>query len=240
VGKARKKLISKYYGPAQIIYGRFFYLIKRVYNKWHTYKSLRKSIQLDEKSTIGIHHSTMFNLSNSKIIVSNGSLKVGIDFGYFDGGIYDSRKDNCRIYMVNSTLEIEGNVSLFPGVVISAINAKVAIKDGTIINGGSHIIAMKDIKIGQNCLLAQGVMIRDNDGHKLSTETGKDVSMGIEGIIIGDHCWLGQRSMVLKGSELKDNVIVAAGAVVTKSVESNNLVAGIPAKVIKENVKWSA
>jgi len=240
VGKARKKLTSKYYGPAQIIYGRLFYLVKRVHNKWHTYKSLRRSIQLDGKSTIGIHHSTMFNLSNSKIIVRNGSLKVGIDFGYFDGGVYDSRKDNCRIYMVNSTLEIEGNVSLFPGVVISAINAKVTIKDGTIINGESHIIALKDIEIGQNCLFAQGVIVRDNDGHKLSTEAGEEVNMGIEGVRIGNHCWLGQKSMVLKGTELKENVIVAAGAVVTKSVEANNLVAGIPAKVIKGNVRWSA
>jgi acetyltransferase-like isoleucine patch superfamily enzyme len=239
VGKARHKLTSRSYGPLQVIYGKLFYLVKRMHNKWQTFKSLNKSIELDSNSTIGIHHSTMFNLSNSKIIVRNGSLKIGIDFGYFDGGMYDSRKDNCRIYMVNSTLEIEGNVSLYPGVTIYATNAKILIKNGTVINGDSCVIALKDIEIGQDCLIAQGVIIRDNDGHILAAGDTTN-NTGIEKVYIGNHCWLGQRAMVLKGAELSDNVIVAAGAVVTKSVAANNLVAGIPAKVIKENVKWSA
>jgi acetyltransferase-like isoleucine patch superfamily enzyme len=233
-------LTSRSYGLIQIVYSRFFYVIKRIHNRWNSYWTLKKSIQLEGNSKIGIHHSSLFNISNSKIIVRNGALKIGIDFGYFDGGVYDPARDNCRIYMVNSTLEIEGNVSLFPGVVISAINAKVVIKDGTIINGGTHIIALKDIEIGKNCLIAQGVIIRDNDGHKLSTDAGKEVDMGIERVSIGDHCWLGQKAMILKDVILQDNVIVAAGAVVAKSVDANNLVAGVPAKVIKENVKWGA
>src|ERR1700722_10802212 len=233
-------LTSRSYGLIHNSYGRLFYAVKYVHNKWHTYWNLKRSIELDSNSRIGIHHSTLMNITNSKIIVRNGSLKVGIDFGYFDGGVYDSRKDSCRIYMVNSTLEIEGNVSLFPGVVISAINARVCIKDGTIINGDTHIIALKDIEIGQNCLIAQGVIIRDNDGHKLSTEVGVEADMGIDKVQIGNHCWLGQKAMILKGVILHDNVVVAAGAVVAKSVEENKLVAGVPAKVIKENVKWGA
>jgi acetyltransferase-like isoleucine patch superfamily enzyme len=233
-------LTGRSYGLIYILYGRLFYGIKYINNKWHTYWSLKKSIKLKGKSKIGIHHSTMFNLENSQIIVRDGTFKVGIDFGYFDGGIYDSRKDNCRIYLVNSTLEIEGDVTLFPGVVISAINAKVFIRNGTVINGGTHIVALKSIEIGEHCLIAQGVNIRDNDGHKLSTQANESASMGIEDIKIGNHCWLGQRAMILKGVILHENVIVAAGAVVAKSVETNNLVAGVPAKVIKENVKWGA
>ena len=240
MGKARQMLTGRSYGIIHIFYSRLFYVIKFVHNKWSTYWTLKNSIQLEGNSKVGIHHSTLFNLTNSKIIVRNGSFKVGIDFGYFDGGVYDPRQDTCRIFLVNSTLEIEGNVSLFPGVVISGINARICIKNGTVINRGSQIVALKDIEIGENCLIAQGVLIRDNDGHKLSTQANEEASMGIEKVRIDNHCWLGQRAMILKDVILHDNVIVAAGAVVAKSVEANNLVAGVPAKVIKGNVKWGA
>ena len=240
MSKARNILVSRSYGLTQVIYSSFFYFVKHVHNKWSSYWALKSSIELDKDSKIGIHHSTMFNISNSKIIVKKGTFKIGIDFGYFDGGVYDSRQDSCRIYLVNSTLEIEGDVSLYPGVVIYATNARILIKNGTIINGGTNIIALKEIEIGEGCLMAHGVMIRDNDGHKLGDLDGKELSMGIEKTTVGNYCWLGQKSMILKGVTLHNNVIVAAGAVVTKSVEPNNIVAGIPAKVIKENVNWSA
>ncbi|HTA81618.1 MAG TPA: acyltransferase [Bacteroidia bacterium] len=240
MGRARQMLMSRSYGLLQICYGRLFYSIKYTHNKWNGYWSLKKSIKLIGNSKIGIHHSTMCNIKNSKIIVNNGSLKVGVDYGYFDGGGFDSSKDNCRISLHNSTLEIEGDVTLYAGVTINGINAKIVIKHGTAINGGTQIIALSDIEIGQNCMIAQGVIIRDNDGHKLSTEANAEVDMGIEKVRIGNHCWLGQRSMILKDVILQDNVIVAAGAVVTKSVDANNLVAGVPAKILKENVKWGA
>lgn len=233
-------LMSRSYGLTQIFYGRLYYSVKFLHNKWNVYWSLKKGIQLEGDSRIGIHHSTMCDLVNSKIIVRNGNLKVGIDYGYFDGGGFDSRRDNCRIYLVNSILEVEGDVTLYAGVTIYGINARIVIKHGTAINEGAQIIALSDIEIGKNCLIAQGVIIRDNDGHKLSTDAGKEVDMGIDRVCIGDHCWLGQRAMILKDVVLQDNVIVAAGAVVTKSVDANNLVAGVPAKVIKENVKWGA
>lgn len=239
MGKTRDILTRRSYGLTQVIFSRCFYAIKLVHNKWNNYWTLKRSIELDAESKIGIHHSTLFNIYNSKIIVRKGSLKIGIDFGYFDGGIYDPRKDNCRIYLVNSTLEIEGNVSLYPGVIISAINAKVVIKNGTIINGGSHVIALKGVEIGEDCLLAQGVMIRDNDGHKLGDSVDKELVMGIDKVVIGNHCWLGQKAMILKGVTLQDNVVVAGGAVVSKSVEAGNIVAGVPAKTIKEKINWA-
>jgi len=240
VGRARQMLTSRSYGLIQIFYGKLFYAVKYAHNSWHKYWVVKRSIRLEGGSKIGIHHSTAFNLSNSNIIVRNGTLKIGIDFGYFDGGSYDSRKDSCKIYLVNSSLEIEGDVSLLPGVSIYGINAKICIKNGTLINGDSHIIALKNIEIGENCLIAQGVIIRDNDGHKLTTGLDNVLSNDIEEVHIGDHCWLGQRAMILKGVVLHDNIVVAAGAVVTKSVEAGNLVGGVPARVIKENVTWSA
>ena len=180
------------------------------------------------------------NIKNSKIVVNNGSLKVGIDFGYFDGGIYDSASDRCKIFMINSTLEVFGNVSLYPGVLIYAINAHIIIRNNTKINGGVEIVSLKKIDIGEDCLFAEGIIVRDNDGHKFGTAGNVSDELENKEIKIGNHCWIGQRAMILKGVTLADNVIVGAGAVVAGNFPSSVAVAGIPAKIIKENVSWSA
>jgi acetyltransferase-like isoleucine patch superfamily enzyme len=239
MSRARQMLSGKSHGLIHNLYSRIYFRVKYIYLKTYNYFKRNKSIVLVGDAKIGMHHSALLSLDNSKIIVHDGTFKVGIDFGYFDGSIYDPRKDTCRIFLTNSTLEIYGNVSLHPGVAINAENAKVVIRNNTIINGGTSIISKKKIEIGENCLFAQGVIIRDNDGHKLYSGTDS-VDSEIQETIIGNHCWLGQRAMILKGVILQDNVVVAAGAVVSKSVNANSVVAGVPAKVIKENVSWKA
>ena len=240
MGKSRDSLTGKSYGLYSVLYSRLFYRIKLVYTKFKSFSETKKSIVLNGNSKIGIHHKTLMNIKNSKIIVNDGSLKVGIDFGYFDGGIYDSKSDRCRVFMINSTLEIHGNVSLYPGVLIYAINAHIIIRNNTKINGGVELVSLKKIDIGEDCLFAEGIIVRDNDGHKFGRGSAISTELENKEVKIGNHCWIGQRAMILKGTTLEDNVIVGAGAVVAGNVASNVAVAGIPARVIKENVSWSA
>jgi acetyltransferase-like isoleucine patch superfamily enzyme len=237
MGKARDNLTGRSYNLFSVMYSRFFYRLKYINNKFSSFSQIRKSIVLNGNSKIGIHHKTLVDIKNSNIIVNNGSLKVGIDFGYFDGGMYDPAKDRCKIFMINSTLEIQGDVSLYPGVLIYGINAHIIIRNNTKINGEVEIISLKKIEIGENCLFARGIIVRDNDGHKLNPNASDDE---VKEVKIGDNCWIGQRAMILKGVTLADGVIVGAGAVVAGNFPSNVAVAGIPAKVIKENVSWKA
>jgi acetyltransferase-like isoleucine patch superfamily enzyme len=240
MGKARDTLSGKSYSLFSICYSRFFYFIKLICTKPANYFEVRKSIVLNGNSKIGMHHKTLLNIKKSKIIINNGCLKVGIDFGYFDGGMYDSKRDRCKIYMVNSTLEIHGNVSLYPGVLIYAVNAHIIIRNNTKMNGGVELISLKKIDIGEGCLFAEGIIVRDNDGHKFSTDKTTSTELDNKEVIIGNHCWIGQRAMILKGTTLNDNVVVGAGAVVSGNFPSGVAVAGIPAKVIKENISWGA
>ena len=87
------------------------------------------------------------------------------------------------------------------------------------------------ISIGNNTTIAGNVefVTHDNSISKVLPNTtdlfGK--------ITIGRNCFIGARSVVMYGVSIPDNVIVAAGSVVTKSIsESNVIVAGNPAKVI--------
>ncbi len=53
-------------------------------------------------------------------------------------------------------------------------------------------------------------------------------------IVIGDNCWIGAGAIITSGVSLGDHTVVAAGAVVTKSFENNVLIAGVPAKKIRD------
>lgn len=85
------------------------------------------------------------------------------------------------------------------------------------------------IRIGRNCIMAMGVKIISSN-HDLC-----DYSRHMEGgVAIGDNCWLGANVVILPNVNLGNHVVVAAGAVVTKSFGSNCIIGGVPAKVIKQ------
>ena len=57
-------------------------------------------------------------------------------------------------------------------------------------------------------------------------------------VVIGNHVWIAAGAMILKGVTIGDGAVIAAGAVVTKDVPAYCLAAGVPARVIRENVLW--
>ena len=57
-------------------------------------------------------------------------------------------------------------------------------------------------------------------------------------ITIGDHVWVGERAMILKGVTVGDGAVIAAGAVVTRDVEPGTLVAGVPARYVR-HATWT-
>jgi len=229
--------IRKRYGMPGILLSACFMLIKLFLRRISRFFVNRRSVILTGNARVGIHHLTRLDLQNSRIIIEGGTFKAGIDYGYYDGGMFDSRRDVCRLHLINSTLRIKGDVSLYPGVQIFAKDAEIIIGHGTKINGGVQINAIERIEIGGDCRITQGVIIRDNDGHRISTD-GRCPEMIRVPVKIGDHCWLGQRAMILKGVTIGDYAVIAAGAVVTKDVPAGSLAAGVPGKTIYDHVEW--
>lgn len=102
---------------------------------------------------------------------------------------------------------------------------------------GATIYSLKSIEIGENTLIGAGCKILDNDLHplelnaRLSDDRNK---IKKREIIIGKNCFLGSNSIILKGTKLGENCIVGAGSVVTGEYPDNCVIAGNPAKIVRE------
>ncbi|MEO2202731.1 DapH/DapD/GlmU-related protein [Paenibacillus pabuli] len=109
----------------------------------------------------------------------------------------------------------------------------------------------KNITIGQNVFLNTGCSFQDRGGITIGNGTmiGMNVTIATlnhglpletrnvtypSPVTIGENVWIGSSATILPGVTIGSNAVVAAGAVVTKDVPENAVVAGVPAKVIKQ------
>ncbi|GAB5563386.1 MAG: acyltransferase [Winogradskyella sp.] len=90
------------------------------------------------------------------------------------------------------------------------------------------------IEIGRNVMIADAVSIRDTD-HKFENVEIPVINQGIETspIVIKDNVWIGYGAVITKGITINEGAIIAANAVVTRDVETNTIVGGVPAKVLR-------
>lgn len=113
-------------------------------------------------------------------------------------------------------------------------NGKLTIGQGAS-NVNLTIMCAKEITIGNGVRIGRNVSIRDYNGvHVIINDTYKNYAP----VHIGDHCWLCTGCTIMPGVTIGEGSVVAANATVTKDVPPHSLVAGSPAKVIKENIEW--
>jgi len=126
-------------------------------------------------------------------------------------------------------------------IIINTDNAEVRIGKGCAFRGlecglwekGSSLI------IGDEVMAARDSRMYVSDFHAIvDRQTMQPINQG-KNITIGNHVWIGERAMILKNNKIADDVIVAAGAIVTKNLdESHTIYAGNPAKAVKHGVTW--
>lgn len=95
------------------------------------------------------------------------------------------------------------------------------------------------ITIGNNCLLSANIIIRSSDGHSIiDTFSGERINMGKD-VKIGNNVWVGYGVTILKGSEIEDYSVIGSESVVSGiHVPSHSIIAGVPAKIIRNNIEW--
>lgn len=135
------------------------------------------------------------------------------------------------------------------GVLISEYGGKISMGDHSTIGPNSNIYSVESVTIGAYTAISRNVSISDNNNHPVNPEDRKIIRVTPDGsperswkyaahkpIIIGDNCWIGEYSRICKGVTIGEGSIVAANAVVTRDVPPNCIVAGNPAKIVKENI----
>lgn len=124
---------------------------------------------------------------------------------------------------------VDKSFGLFPPI-YTDFGRNITVGKGVFINEGCCFQDQGGIEIGDGCLIGHQTVFAtlNHDAHP--SRRGNMIPAPIK---LGKNIWIGAHATILAGVTIGDNAIVAAGAVVTKDVPANTVVAGVPAKVIK-------
>ncbi len=111
--------------------------------------------------------------------------------------------------------------------------SNIHVGDNFYANYGCVILDVAKVHFGDNCLLAPQVGIYTATHPIDPTIRNSGLELG-KPINIGNNCWIGGHAVINPGVSLGDNVVVASGAVVTKSFGSNLVIGGNPARILKK------
>lgn len=154
---------------------------------------------------------------------------------------------NCDLtfYANNSLLNFRDDIHVYISIEVESFGGK----DNLTIDVGNrttfmntHITCFEDnssVIIGEDCIFSYDTVLYNTDGHPIYAIDGDEPLNRASHIKLGNHLWIAHSAVILKNVELADNIIIGRNALVTKSfMQKNCVLAGLPAKIVKENVRW--
>lgn len=177
-------------------------------------------------------------------IVAKGGLLVNPDVRLF---MHEMSEDARRVtFKLNRTYNspsqvrlllsrligapVDESVRVFPPL-YSDFGKNIHLGRGVFINAGCHFQDHGGVTLGDDCQIGHNIVFATLN-HGLSPDSRTVVHAAP--IILGRGVWVGSNSTILPGVTIGDYAVVAAGAVVTKSVAPRTLVGGVPARVIRQ------
>ena len=171
---------------------------------------------------------TNISISNNFVAEGNGRLELNsMRFRHGKMNMYFRTAQNSKL-IVNGVCNFGygSDICIFEGGCLSLNN--------TSLNAYSQIRCKNSVTIGDNTIISRNVQIWDDDFHKIVSDKVKENT----GIVIGKNVWIDAGVIILKNVHIGDGAVIAAGSVVTNDIPSGCLAGGVPAKVIKDSVKW--
>lgn len=150
-----------------------------------------------------------------------------------DGCILDARNpDKEKVIVIDDDVILSNNVTIQCKDGCIKIGSHSGINTQTIIQslGENPVVIGTDVFIGQMCFISGG---GNYNTDKLDTPIWRQGHRNGKGVILENDIWLGANVTILDGVKIGSQSIVAAGAVVTKSLDEKSVSAGVPAKTIK-------
>lgn len=162
-------------------------------------------------------------------------------FRFYIGSKTVLKNLSINIKGVNALIKIGENASIRGAIYVRHKQSSVLIGNyTTTVNSSFFALEGKTINIGNDCMFSSNVILRTSDEHSI-VDLGNNVRINhAEDINIGNPVWIGEGVTVNKGVTLPDDVIIGSSAVVTRNeYQSHSIYAGIPAKLIRNNVSWN-
>ncbi|KAB3539723.1 acyltransferase [Alkaliphilus pronyensis] len=177
------------------------------------------------------YRNTILDLDPSAKITLNGKLTL-------NSNKLKKSKAEMRLRLgKDSSLNVNANFSFFYQCDISVFDGGTLSLGSGYANYGTQIRCAKSITIGNKVAIANNVVIMDSDFHSIVYSDGSH-SIKEAPVFIGDKVWIGREAIILKGVTIGEGAIIAAHSVVTKDVPPHCVVAGNPARIVKEGVRW--
>lgn len=176
-------------------------------------------------------------LHRGSIQFAPGVLRTGVfRFGFYGStGVMPITYKGLLDLQKGGVLYLKGPVMFFRAPILR-VGGRLTIDEGSTFNTMTYISCMNEISIGKNFFCAFGVRLQDTANHKIIID-GK-VDEGKNTITIGDNVWFAAFAEMLKGT-VADGSVVGYSSLVNKNfTQPNLLIAGVPARVIRENVTW--
>ena len=188
------------------------------------------------KLPVVVSHRTYLRELHGKVELPEKVERAMIKIGFGDVGHYD-RKRSRGIWQVSGTVRFGGKASIGHG---SKISVRGNLKLGADFNmtAESTIVCAKEIRFGYDCLLSWDILVMDTDEHPLYNKDNERINPD-KAIVVGDHVWIGCKCVLLKGAEVPDNTVVAAGTLLTSSFAGEHqVIGGNPPSVLKRDIRW--
>ena len=148
-------------------------------------------------------------LQRNPRVVNNGSITIGVGF-------------IVRAPVTRAQFE-------------TAENGSITIGDNVFVNEGVINAAVERTSIGDDVKIGDFTTIHESDYHEIDPGSPTRIAA----VTIGRNVWIGRNAVIIPGVEIGPNSVVAAGAIVTRSVPANSIVAGNPARPLERKVVCS-
>jgi len=166
-----------------------------------------------------------------------GKVKTGIiRIGFSSSNITDFRYHRTLL-RINGSIHFEGKAKIGMGSRVF-VAGTLHVGNNFITTGDGMIVCDKKISIGSDTMMSWESVIMDSDQHAIFDADKKLLNANKE-VTIGNNVWIGARVFILKNSVVSDGTIIGANSLVNnKFYTPNVIIAGNPAKEVKENISW--
>ncbi len=164
--------------------------------------------------------------------VKTGIVRIG--FGNVELIDYDYQR---TILYIKGHIHFEGKTKIGLASRIM-VHGQLRLGEGFLLSGNGTIICNHKITIGDNSSIAWETLLMDTDEHPIY-DNDKNILNPDKPIYIGNDVWIAARCVLLKGAYIGDGCIVGANSLITKKFDvEKSVIAGNPARVIKQAITW--